>query len=195
MRETCLFYSKQVSSLATTLTLRNCRSARRCLETVFRDSHIQVIAADFSYQPSSHRRRLLNGLIEPDIGDGTLAPLLKHYRPREFRVTNMVSGVHFSDTLHALEANLASARENLRVLQLGLVTGGPRPYQDALAHEACMGRLMRVLGKDKTGGEAAAAAAATRDCSGLAWSHLAELRLSCGVVDGDLEGIAISLGR
>lgn len=168
----------------------------------------------------------------------------------------MVRGGEFSDALLSLEENLDQVRRDLRVLVLGLATGGPRPYQDSRSHHWCMLRLRRVLGSVGEGqdageeeeetikaelasltnellGEAAAAAtmphlvgmgapieeqetqeggnddAGTRSsvCArrstplaatvGLKayWPRLSELRLSCGIMGGDLESLATCLGR
>lgn len=138
-----------------------------------------------------------SGEADSQSEDPTLAPLVSYYKPTEFRVTGMISGLHFSDALHALEVNQALCCENLRVLHLGLVAGGPRPYQDTAAHQRCIRRLIRVLGgvvdDDETewapGTEGATAE--KRTC----WPRLRELRLSCGIVGGDLEGVVRCLGR
>lgn len=170
----------------------------------------------------------------------------------------MVRGGEFSDALLSLEDNLDQVRRDLRVLELGLATGGPRPYQDSRSHHWCMLRLRRVLGFGSSGvgggqrgegegkeeaavkaelasltnellGEAAAAAtmphlfgvgkpgeeqgteaggvdagtsssaspARTDPAAGMKsyWPRLTELRISCGIMSGDMEGLARCLGR
>lgn len=172
----------------------------------------------------------------------------------------MVRGGEFSDALLSLEKNVDQVRRDVRVLHLGLATGGPRPYQDPRSHHWCMLRLMRLLGPvpPNGGGSArrgvedaakrelanltkeilgASTASATmphlideRDgpteeeeveengvCAGdqasrsqaaavvrqghptgelrAFWPRLSELRLSCGIVGGDLERLSECLGR
>lgn len=125
LRETCAFYGKEVPSAATTLVVTSCLSGRRCLETIFFESPIFSVTMDFAHPEFFAPLRLRTTREQVEAADRTIAPLLKHYRSAELRVNNMLSGIHFSDTLHALEDNLASIRENLHVLQLGLITQGP----------------------------------------------------------------------
>lgn len=174
------------------------------------------------------------------------------------RFKNMIRGGELSDALLSLEKNIDQVRRDLRVLHLGLATGGPRPYQDPRSHHWCMLRLRRLLGpapttsggtaqgeaegavetelagltKEILGGATAAAimphligrdglkeeeevvengacaggqafrsraAAVTqgRPTGGLKayWPRLSELRLSCGILGGDLERLSGCFGR
>lgn len=172
----------------------------------------------------------------------TLPPLVREHHPIELRVRNMVRGGEFSAALLALEESLEAVRRGLCVLQLGLATAGPRPYQDPRFHHWCMLRLVLVLGGAKAaavvGGGAGVGgsklakelAELSRDFTASAdylvgprfaedaeggvlsalcpggtrlgafagrahWPRLRELRLSCGIMGGDLEGLAECLGR
>lgn len=128
----------------------------------------------------------------------------------------MVRGDEFSDTILALEENLTWLRQDLRVLQLGLATGGPRPYQDPRSHQWCMLRLRRLLGGAEAGGDVARTLAeltkslqttawhavgdsfaeeVATGMEGRTWLRLKELLLSCGIMGGDLEGLAACFGR
>lgn len=155
----------------------------------------------------------------------------------------MLRGGEFSAALLALEESIETVRRDLCVLQLGLATGGPRPYQDPRFHHWCMLRLMLVLGGAKAaavvvGGEegeregklveelaglsgeltatagypvggggfaleAEGSASAPRGTGGrrdvpagrARWPRLRELRLSCGITGGDLEGLAECVAR
>lgn len=190
LRETCRLYRTEIPRHTRTLVLASSQSARRCLQTVFCDSRVTGVTANLSGQAVSDYSCARKGNVERALeAEGVFALLLKRYRPAEFRVNNMVSGAQFSEVLRALEENRFSARKCFRVLQLGLATGGPRPYQDPRSHQACMERLIRLLrGRGVAVGDQVQGGAA------ISWPRLRELRLSCGVVGGDLEGLAQCLG-
>lgn len=218
LRETCALYRTKLPCLVRTLVVKSRLSARRCLQTIYRDSRIRDITVNLAYPSSSEiyaaaRRRCIdhNGNNNDDNSDDnsqsaalktangtcTHALLLRQYCPAEFRVINMLSGAQFSEALGALEDNITTAREHLQVLQLGLATTGPRPYQDSLAHQACVSRLRRLLhGQEEEGNEELQSTVPTAAAARVVlWPRLRELHLSCGIIGGELEDMARCLGR
>lgn len=236
LREANSVSRKEVPRWTTTLVTRGCNAAQRCHDKILTGgkTFIRSITVDLSPKPSSsasssfsYPTSLRNVCLDISAGH-TLPLLVREHRPAEFRVHNMVHGGEFSGALLALEENLAPVRRDLRVLQLGLSTGGPRPYQDPRAHHWCMLRLRRLLGAavGDSGGkvvrelaeltraldtavwhlvgvrfaervESAASACGAADEVFLrksCWPRLTELRLSCGIMGGDLEGLAECLG-
>ncbi|CAM9400662.1 unnamed protein product [Scytosiphon promiscuus] len=267
LREASPFDRDETPRRTTTLVARDCEQARRCQEKIFtrdKKTRLQSITLDLAAPNTSRSgcgsRRTSDGVPSTqhlssynsyfssflDESSGAvrrvvLPFLVREHRPTELRFKNMVRGGEFSDALLSLEDNLHQIRRELRVLDLGLATGGPRPYQDSRSHYWCMLRLRRVLGSGPSGvggrqageeeaaigaelarltnellGEAAATATMphlvgvaeptegqetvpaprSAPAAGLqaCWPRLAELRLSCGIVSGDLDSLATCLG-
>lgn len=264
LREVSTICRDEIPRRITTLVVTNdCSLARRCHETVFLPaaSPIRSITVDLGHKTRCVAIETSLAASFSSSGDGSIyyggsasleasatrdLPLLvRGHQPTELKIVNMVCGGHFSGALFALEENLSTIRQNMRILQLGLATGGPRPYQDPRSHHWCVLRLVRLLGGTMAGacsrrwgeGVGEGLATLTRELGtsvwplngatfaeklerelnesrnvranasmsnlggeigparNSCWPRLRELRLSCGIMDGDLEGLAECLGR